>query len=73
MAILILSIISLITTLVGLYFLGEKKAKGFLIFAISLVCQMGIFYIYDNFFLFCQMIILIIFNIWNYCKWIKEV
>ena len=79
MVILILSIVSLITTLIGLYLLGEKKAKGFLIFTISLVCQMYIFYNPDpeackgpNWFLIIQMIILIIFNIWNYCKWTKE-
>jgi len=73
MVILILSIISLITTLVGLYLLGEKKASGFLVFTISLMCQMYIFYIHNNFFLFCQMMILIIFYIWNYCKWKREV
>ena len=73
MAILTLSIISLITTLIGLYYLGEKKASGFLIFTVSLTCQSYIFFIQDNFFLFCQMMILIIFNVWNYCKWVKEV
>ncbi len=73
MVILVLSIISLITTLIGLYLLGEKKASGFLIFTISLLCQTWIFYLQSNEFLFIQMIILIIFNIWNYCKWTKEV
>ena len=73
MDILILSIISLITTLIGLYLLGEKRASGFLIFTISLTCQAYIFYLQTNNFLFIQMIILIIFNIWNYCKWTKEV
>jgi len=72
MDILILSIVSLITTLIGLYLLGEKKASGFLIFTISLVCQMYIFYMNKNLFLFFQMMILIIFNIWNYCKWTRE-
>ena len=48
MVILILSIISLITTLIGLYHLGEKKASGFLIFTISLMCQMWIFYLQNN-------------------------
>jgi hypothetical protein len=73
MVILILSIISLITTLIGLYHLGEKEKVGFLIFNISLICQMFIFSLQNNKFLFVQMIILIIFNIWNYYKWGKEV
>ncbi len=71
MAILILSIVSLITTLIGLYLLGEKKANGFLVFTVSLMCQMYIFYSQSNKFLFIQMIVLIIFNIWNYFKWKK--
>jgi len=70
--ILILSIVSLITTLIGLYLLGEKKANGFLIFTISLACQMFIFYSQRNWFLFFQMIVLIVFNIVNYYKWVKE-
>ena len=71
MDILILSIISLITTLIGLYLLGEKKESGFLIFTISLGCQMWIFAIQGNWFLFCQMVVLIIFNMVNYWKWSK--
>ena len=72
MVILILSIISLITTLIGLYLLGEKKASGFLIFTVSLTCQMYIFYVENKWFLFFQMLVLIVFNIVNYRKWIKE-
>lgn len=71
MVILIASIISLITTLIGLYLLGEKKEIGFLVFTVSLLCQMYIFYIQSNWFLVFQMIILIIFNILNYKKWKK--
>jgi len=65
-----LEIISLITTLIGLYLLGEKIALGFLIFTISLLCQIYIFYKGRNWFLVIQMIILIMFNIFNYTKWI---
>ena len=71
MDILILSIISLITTLIGLYLLGEKKALGFLIFTASLTCQMYIFYVEQKWFLVVQMIVLIVFNIVNYRKWIR--
>jgi hypothetical protein len=71
--ILILSILSLITTLIGLYLLGEKKASGFLIFTASLACQMYIFYSQKNWFLFFQMIVLITFNVINYRKWVRGV
>jgi hypothetical protein len=71
MDILILSIISLITTLIGLYLLGEKKASGFLIFTASLSCQLYIFFAQNNWFLVFQMVVLIIFNIVNYRKWIR--
>jgi len=66
----ILEIISLVTTLFGLYFLGEKIAIGFLIFTFSLACQVYIFYKGKNWFLIIQMFILIGFNIFNYTKWI---
>jgi len=69
MDILILSIISLVTTLIGLYLLGEKKSKGFVIFTVSLSCQLYIFYFQKNWFLVFQMIVLIIFNLVNYRKW----
>lgn len=79
MDILIFSVVSLITTLIGLWLLGEKKASGFVIFTISLSCQMYLFYFqYDcgehkpNWFLIIQMLVLIGFNIFNYKKWGKE-
>ena len=68
---IILSIISLVTTLIGLWLLGEKKQSGFLIFTVSLLCQLYIFYTQKNWFLVCQMIVLIIFNIYNFNKWGK--
>jgi hypothetical protein len=67
----LLEIISLITTLIGLYLLGEKKASGFLIFTASLSCQLYIFYTKEFWFLFFQMIVLIVFNIYNYKKWVR--
>jgi len=69
MDVIILSIISLITTIIGLYLLGEKNELGFIIFTISLSCQMYIFYIEKNWFLVIQMIVLIGFNMYNYRKW----
>lgn len=69
MDILIVSIISLITTIIGLYLLGEKNELGFVIFTLSLSCQMYIFWIQSNWFLVFQMIVLVIFNLRNYKKW----
>ena len=59
----VLEIVSLIATIIGLYLLGEKKALGFLIFTLSLGCQLYIFYHGENWFLVVQMIILILFNL----------
>lgn len=67
-----LEIISLITTIFGLYFLGEKKRIGFLIFDASLCCQFYIFYNQSNWFLCFQMVVLVMFNTYNYIKWRKE-
>ncbi len=68
----ILSIISLITTVIGLWWLGEKNKNGFLIFNVSLNCQLILFYLQKNWFLVAQMIILIAFNTYNYLKWRKD-
>ena len=67
-----ISVLSLITTVVGLILLGEKKASGFLVFTASLLCQAYIFYVENNKFLILQMVVLIAFNIKNFFKWVKE-
>ena len=67
----LLQIVSLVTTLIGLWLLGEKKASGFIVFTISLACQFGLFYIEKKWFLVVQMIVLILFNIYNYQKWVR--
>jgi len=71
MVILVLSIISLITTLIGLWLLGEKKSLGFVVFTGSLACQLYIFAVQKNWFLVFQMLVLIVFNLVNYRKWEK--
>jgi len=67
-----LSIISLITTCIGLYWLGNKNKNGFLIFNVSLNCQLILFWMQNNWFLIIQMVILIGFNTYNYLKWRKD-
>ena len=69
----ILSILSLVTTVIGLWLLGEKRANGFLWFTGSLLCQMYIFYTQENWFLVVQMIVLIIFNVFNFIKWTRGI
>jgi len=68
----ILEIGALITTIIGLYLLGNKDKNGFLVFDISLICQTYIFYVQGNNFLILQMVVLIIFNTINYMKWRKD-
>jgi len=65
----ILTAISLLLTVVGLYLLGEKVAIGFLIFSASVFCQFIIFYKEKKWFLVIQMLILFVFNTMNYFKW----
>ncbi|MFW9877021.1 MAG: hypothetical protein ACFFG0_28350 [Candidatus Thorarchaeota archaeon] len=65
-----ISLVSLVTTLLGLYALGEKYKSGFMLYNISLICQMVLFY--TNRFIVIQLIVLMIFNFRNYYKWGKE-
>jgi hypothetical protein len=66
----VLEIVSIIATIAGLYLLGEKIALGFIVFTISLICQAVIFYKNKNWVLIFKMLILVVFNIYNYFKWI---
>ena len=65
----VLEIVSLLTTIVGLYLIGEKKAIAFHIYNISLACQAYLFYANQQWFLFVQMFVLMGFNLYNYYKW----
>jgi nicotinamide riboside transporter PnuC len=68
-----IEIISLITTIIGLYYVSEKVAIGFLLYVVSLTCQTIIFYKNKNWFLIFQMIVLIIFNFYCYFKWMEVI
>ena len=67
---IIISIVSLVTTLWGLYLLGKKDKLGFMAYNISLVCQIYLFK--GNTFIVIQLFILAVFNIRNFLKWRKE-
>ena len=70
--IIIISAISLITTLIGLYYIGEKNKWGFVHHTISVAIQGYLFFVLQNWFLVIQMIILAAFNVRNYYKWRSE-
>ena len=70
--VVLISAISLITTIIGLYYIGEKNKLGFIHHTISILCQAYLFYLQSNWFLILQMLVLVIFNIRNYFKWRKE-
>ena len=72
MAILILSLISFVTTVIGLWYISEKKSIGFVYFTVSLITQAIIFYSINNNLLVVQMLVLIGFNIYNFFKWRKD-
>ena len=68
----VISAISLITTLIGLYYIGKKNKWGFIYHTASVICQGYLFFILSNWFLVIQMIILAAFNIRNYFLWRNE-
>jgi hypothetical protein len=70
--VIILSCVSLILTLGGLYLVGEKNPIGWLVFIVSYAVQMFIFGISKNVFLIIQMVLLTYFSLINYLKWRKK-
>ena len=70
--VILISIISIVTTLIGLYFVSEKKKCGFIYYTISLTAQGYLFVLQQNWLLVLQMLILILSNVWVYWKWRKD-
>ena len=68
---IIIQCVSLLTTIVGIYFVSEKNKNGFILYIISLLCQLFLFYKNQYWFLVFQMVILILCNILTYLKWRK--
>jgi hypothetical protein len=69
MVVLVLTGISLITTLIGLYFVSEKQKSGFIYYTISIAVQGYIFIVEAKWLLVIQMVVLILSNIYVYLKW----
>ena len=70
--VILISAVSLITTLIGLYYIGEKNKWGFVYHTVSVTIQGYLFFVLNNWFLVIQMVILSIFNIRNYLLWRKD-
>jgi len=65
----LLGLIVLIMTILAMYFLGEKNKYAYIIFTISQLIQIKIFYCKRQGFLVLTMLFLIVLNILNYFKW----
>lgn len=72
MYIIVISIISLLATFIGLYYVAEKKKVGFIYYTISLFCQGILFAFQSNWLLVLQMLVLIASNGYVYWKWRKD-
>jgi hypothetical protein len=62
-------LIVLILTIIAMYFLGIKEKVSYIVFTVSQLIQIYIFYDKRQGFLILTMIILIVLNIVNYFKW----
>jgi hypothetical protein len=65
-------IASFILTCTALYLLSKPSRWSFAVFPVSLVVQMVVFWVHQQWFLFFQMIALLGFNVYNFCSWKKK-
>ncbi len=65
-----LGIISFVLTLIALYLLHIKNEIGWIVFLPSYAIQVYIFFKTKQKFLIFQMIVLFVFSIVNYFKWV---
>ena len=68
----VVGIISLITTIIGMYYVAKKIKTGFIYYSISLIAQLVLFTLLSNWFLVLQMIVLLSSNVYIYWKWRKD-
>lgn len=66
---ILIQIVSLVTTLIGLYLVGEKKKSGFMFYNVSLLCQIYLFI--PAYIIIVQLLVLLFFNFYNFKKWKK--
>jgi len=70
--VILISSISIITTIIGLYYVSEKLKAGFIYYTISLLCQAILFAFQKNWLLVLQMLVLICSNMYVFWKWRKD-
>ena len=59
-------------TILALYLLSLPNIHTFTVFAISMFVQMVIFYKTKQPFLFAQMVVILLFNVYNYWSWTTQ-
>lgn len=64
--------ISLLTTVIGMYYVAKKIKTGFIYYSISLIAQLILFIVISNWFLVLQMIVLLMSNVYIYWQWRKD-
>lgn len=69
----ILGLIVLILTIIAMYLVGEYNKHAYVLFTISQIIQIYIFYNKQQGFLILTMIFLISLNIVNYFKWSRSI
>jgi hypothetical protein len=67
-----LEIVSFGLTIIALYLLSLPNRNTFIIFAISMLVQMVIFYNKEMWFMFMQMVVILGFNIYSYKTWTTQ-
>lgn len=68
----ILGLLSFILTILALHLLGAPNRWCFPVFIISIVAQVIIFSVTRQWFLLCQMGVLLFYNIRNWISWKKK-
>ncbi len=68
----IVGVVSLITTVIGMYYVSKKIKTGFIYYSISLIAQLILFTMLSNWFLVLQMVVLLTSNVYIYWKWRKD-
>lgn len=68
----IVGVISLISTIIGMYFVSKKMKSGLVYYTVSLVVQLILFTMESKWFLVVQMLVLIASNGYVYWKWRED-
>jgi len=67
-----LEVASFLLTILALYLLSLPNINTFVVFIISMIVQMIIFWKTKQPFLFAQMVVILFFNFYNYWSWTTQ-